>query len=119
MSALWVDTASAARLLGVSRRFVFQRAVEGAYGQTRREGATNEILVSTRALELAACRLFDDAHVAAAIKGEDRLWRFPGEDRPELAGLPLNHTPSVEAISAEVATTRHANEEQENEPEYP
>jgi hypothetical protein len=119
MCALWIDTASAARLLGVSRRFVFRQAVAGRYGQTRREGISNEILISTRALELCACRLFSDEHIAAAVKGEDRLYRFPGEDRPEFAGLPLNHTPSIEAISAEVATTKHVNEEPDNEPEYP
>jgi hypothetical protein len=111
---LWIDAVSAARLLGVSKRFVLQRANAGAYGQTRREAISNAVLISTRALELAACRIFEDRHVAAAIRGEPNLWRFPSEERPELGGLPLDHSPSVEAIACAVATTRHANEEEDN-----
>src|SRR5215831_10909737 len=109
MPAFWLDIGTAATLLGCSRRYIERRARAGAYGKTKRERFSNITLISSRALELAACRIFSDEHLAAALKGERNLWRFADSERPELGGQPLDFVPSPEMIAASVATTRHEN----------
>lgn len=103
MSAEWVSSIVASRLIGLDVALLVRRAKRGCYGPTQ-HSANGELLISTRGLELAARCFISNAQLEAAKAGKP----LPADLVPP--PITTRRRRSIEEIGRTVLMTYHAQE---------